>query len=54
MSDEYKSLRTVIFEVQVAAAPQVVSSSKPQKSERKKVKVGKPLADTTVQKIQQE
>ena len=36
MSDEYKSLRTVIFEVQAAAAPQVVSSVKPQKSERKK------------------
>jgi len=37
MSDEYKSLRTVIFEVQAAAAPQVVSSVKPQaKTERKK------------------
>jgi hypothetical protein len=36
MSDEYKSLRTVIFEVQAAAAPTVVSSSKPQqKAERK-------------------
>lgn len=37
MSDEYKSLRTVILEVQAAAAPQVVSSVKPQqKAERKK------------------
>ena len=37
MSEEYKSLRSVILEVQAAAAPQVVSSAKPQqKAERKK------------------
>lgn len=36
MSDEYKSLRTVIFEVQAGGFPQVVSSVKQQKSERKK------------------
>ena len=36
MSEEYKSLRTVIFEVQTAAAPQVVSTAKPKQDERKK------------------
>ena len=37
MSEEYKSLRSVIFEVQASAAPQVVSSVKPQqRAERKK------------------
>ena len=37
MSDEYKSLRTVILEVQGGMlAPQVVSTAKPKQGERKK------------------